>query len=407
MNENSNKKEKVIRYLNKTYKELTDEQSLVEKQIMVHETKVKELYKAISIAEQEIDPNYNLFSPKKTGKIKMNDTLTQEVHLLENDLEELKYKNIRLIEKIDTTKDIIGCIIGESDNDLFEENSSFLDSLIYGNDNQNDNDILTESNSCDETSKEDKEDKEDTEKNNGEFEILSDVIEKQEEIFLDDVLRKKILNIQEIEKNRIAKDLYDSTVKNLTNLVNKSDLCLKLVDVDSIRTKLELQTIINTLKLSIDELNKIIYGLYPMSLDDFGLTVTIKKYIEQLNAADGPNFRYEIEGTEPKNMDSVVSLTLFRIIQEACNNAIKHASANNVEILVDFMDDCVNVIIDDDGKGFNHTYSFSDENLISEFGISIMRERTYLLSGKFKMDYSNENDKTGTKIIVVIPINNN
>lgn len=397
-----NKKEKVLKYLNRNYNEIIQEQGMIQKQVDSHEYKVKEMYKAIEISEQEIDPNYNLFSPRKSGKIKMNDKLTSEVHILENELEELKYKNKRLIEKIGTTKDIIECIIGESDEDLFETNSSFLNSLIDSeneiNDNKNEN----------YTSQDNIEEKDiDVAANNeNDFEMVTDELEDAKEYFFDDEIRKKFLNIQESEKNRIARDLHDTTVQNLTSLVHKSELCMKLVDMDPIRTKLELQTMMNVLKDSISELRNIIYGLKPMSLEDFGLIVTIKKYISQLNMSDGPKFKFECDGFENKNLDSIINLTLFRIIQEACNNAIKHSKAQNVDIYIDFMDDCINLIVEDDGIGFIHNNKEKREDVFSGFGLSIMKERAYLLSGNFMIDYANTDNKTGTKIVVMIPVDN-
>ena len=398
MNDNSeSKREKVIKYLEKTLSELTDEQSQLSLKMTIKEAKIKETYNAISIAEKEIDPNYNLFSPKKTGKIKMNDTLTKEVHALENEYEDIKYKNKRLLDKIETTKDIISCIVKDEE-EVFIDNSEFLDSLIAKQNGEDDND-----NNLPDI-KNDIIDNNSNDNSDDEFEMVDSEIEKSDEYIFDDELRKKFLNIQESEKNRIARELHDTTVQNLTSLVHKTELCMKLVDMDTVRAKLEMQTMINTLKDSINELRQIIYGLKPMSLDDFGLSVTVRKFIEQLNLEIKPKFFLEIEGFEPKDIDPVVSLTLFRIIQEACNNVIKHAQAESVDILIDYMDDLINVIVIDDGKGFDHDEDVKKKNPLSGFGLSIMKERTYLLSGTLKIDYNDENDKTGTKIIVSIPI---
>lgn len=398
MNDNSeSKREKVIKYLEKTLSELTDEQSQLSLKMTIKEAKIKETYNAISIAEKEIDPNYNLFSPKKTGKIKMNDTLTKEVHALENEYEDIKYKNKRLLDKIETTKDIISCIVKDEE-EVFIDNSEFLDSLIAKQNGEDDND-----NNLPDI-KNDIIDNNSNDNSDDEFEMVDSEIEKSDEYIFDDELRKKFLNIQESEKNRIARELHDTTVQNLTSLVHKTELCMKLVDMDTVRAKLEMQTMINTLKDSINELRQIIYGLKPMTLDDFGLSVTVRKFIEQLNLEIKPKFFLEIEGFEPKDIDPVVSLTLFRIIQEACNNVIKHAQAERVDILIDYMDDLINVIVIDDGKGFDHEEDVKKKNPLSGFGLSIMKERTYLLSGTLKIDYNDENDKTGTKIIVSIPI---
>ena len=81
----------------------------------------------------------------------------------------------------------------------------------------------------------------------------------------EDVNGLKLLETQEIERKRIARELHDSTVQNLTNLVHKTELCTKLVDLDPIRAKLELQTMINTIKTTINDMRNIIYDLRPMS----------------------------------------------------------------------------------------------------------------------------------------------
>jgi hypothetical protein len=129
-NKMDSKREKVVKYLNKTYSELNDEKRHLDNLISVQDAKVKEMYNAISIAEKEIDPHYNLFSPKSTNKTLMNDTLTKEVHLLENELEEMKFKSKKLEEKIDNTRDIISCIVGLNEEEIFKENTNYLDALI-------------------------------------------------------------------------------------------------------------------------------------------------------------------------------------------------------------------------------------------------------------------------------------
>ena len=91
-----------------------------------------------------------------------------------------------------------------------------------------------------------------------------------------------ILDLQERDRQRIARDLHDSTVQNLTSLIHKIQLCLRLVDMDPVRTKLELGSMTNTLKAVINELREIIYNLKPMSLEDLGLLLTVERYANQL-----------------------------------------------------------------------------------------------------------------------------
>jgi Signal transduction histidine kinase len=213
----------------------------------------------------------------------------------------------------------------------------------------------------------------------------------------------KILETQENERSRIARDLHDSTVQNLTNIMHKTELCSRLIDIDSIRAKLELQTMIGTIKSTINDMRNIIYNLRPMSFDDLGFITTIDRFIKEYNKSKDVNILFHFEEQEIEILP-VVRLTLFRIIQEAVSNAVKHGKAKN--IVIDFFcrNNLINLDISDDGCGFDQSKCVLNNNdILSGFGLSIMRERVLLLSGNINI-VSNEN---GTKISVKVPLKNN
>lgn len=220
----------------------------------------------------------------------------------------------------------------------------------------------------------------------------------------DDVNGLKLLETQEIERKRIARELHDSTVQNLTNLVHKTELCTKLVDLDPIRAKLELQTMINTIKTTINDMRNIIYDLRPMSLEDLGLVITVKRYIKQF--IDSTKIKVVLNVENERQIDSdIIDLTLFRIIQEACNNAMKHAQASVIYIDLKYSEHNIELIIEDNGCGFEKDICREDQyissNSLSGFGLPMMKERVSLLSGKLEI-ISSINE--GTKIIVCVPI---
>lgn len=161
-----------------------------------------------------------------------------------------------------------------------------------------------------------------------------------------------MLEIQERDRQRIARDLHDSTVQNLTGLIHRIELCLKLVDIDPVRSKLELSTMSNTIKLVINEIREIIYNLKPMSLDDLGLITTVDRYVNQIMMNHDINIHI-YHNDERQDILPVINLSLFRIIQEACNNAIKHADAKIIEIKIMYEKNKITLSISDDGKGFD------------------------------------------------------
>jgi two-component system, NarL family, sensor histidine kinase DegS len=211
-----------------------------------------------------------------------------------------------------------------------------------------------------------------------------------------------VLETQENERKRIARDLHDSTVQNLTNMMHKTELCTRLIDIDPIRAKLELQTMVNTIKSTINDMRNIIFGLRPMSLDDLGLIATIERYIRDLEKNHEVKVIFNVKNEE-KSILPVINLTLFRIVQEASSNAIKHGKATKIQINLVYEEEAISMTIEDNGIGFCKDINMDElVNTFSGNGLSMMKERVFFLSGDFNIE-SKENE--GTKIYVKVPLN--
>jgi two-component system sensor histidine kinase DegS len=209
----------------------------------------------------------------------------------------------------------------------------------------------------------------------------------------------KILETQELERQRIARDLHDSTIQNLTNLMHKTELCLKLFDIDTIRARLEMAAMIESVRFIINSMRDIIYNLRPMSIQDLGLVPTIESFVKNFKQRN--HFQVLLTCQEEKyNLLPVINLSLYRIVQEACNNIEKYAQATVCKITLNYEKNYVKLVIEDNGKGIEEKKKVSGDNENCGFGLSIMRERVSLLSG----DLSIESKKgKGTKIKVTIP----
>lgn len=216
----------------------------------------------------------------------------------------------------------------------------------------------------------------------------------------DDIFKLKMLEIQEKERQRIARDLHDSSVQNMVSMVHKIELCSKLVDIDPIRCRLELVNMSKVIKEVIEEMRQMIYNLRPMSFDDIGFDVTLERELTRIQNL-GINTNYTIEGEKYK-VNPVVSLTLLRVIQEACNNAVKHANATMISVHIQYEEDKICAIVHDNGKGFKvdkcKLESIREDN--SGFGLSTMHERVCLLSGKLVI---HSELGVGTEIIIEVP----
>ncbi|MDL2302019.1 histidine kinase, partial [Lachnospiraceae bacterium OttesenSCG-928-D06] len=120
-----------------------------------------------------------------------------------------------------------------------------------------------------------------------------------------------VLNIQEEERQRIARDLHDTSLQNLAHLVHKIELCGMYIDQDPIKAKLELAVINKNLKSTIEEIRNTIFDLRPMIFDDFGLKETIEILLDKMKDQYG----YEIESRieEPEYVDNIILVSIYRV----------------------------------------------------------------------------------------------
>ena len=206
----------------------------------------------------------------------------------------------------------------------------------------------------------------------------------------------KFLENQEMERQRIARELHDSTVQNLTMLIHKAELCFKLIEKDPVQAQLEIRIMSEALRSTINEMRDIIYDLRPMALDDLGLKEALERYVAQAMLQHEIMLRLSVSGNSCE-LPPIVSTTLFRIITEACNNAIKHGKPGKIDISLNYGGDYLECSVEDDGIGFEVKENAGMKN----FGLSIMKERTHLLKGDFLI--RSEIGK-GTKIRVKIPV---
>ncbi len=203
-----------------------------------------------------------------------------------------------------------------------------------------------------------------------------------------------VLDIREKERERIARDLHDISLQDLAHLGHKLELASLYIDKDPVQAKLELAVIQQDLKNVIDEVRNVVYNLHPTSLDDLGLKDTLLSVLEKSNQENKFFVETDIDDILPE--DKNVLVYIFRMAQECCNNAIKHSGGSRLLVSVKDQGDKYVLRVEDNGCGF------SPENLDktdNHFGLSIMKERVYLLGGTMRID-SSEN---GTKICIEIP----
>ena len=335
-------------YLLRRLEMLSDEKIILDKKINKINIEIEQIDAMVKQIAQDVDTAFEIFSPRQ----KKNDFAKQEIDKLLAHKEELKETVANL-----------------------SENASVLEEDI-----QAVREALGQP-----------------------VELVDNYIEEQyvEDIYYEDTTYgMKILEQQENERSRIARDLHDSVVQVLTNLVHKCEICSKIIDVDSIRAKLELEIMSRNLREAISEMRSIIYDLRPMSFDDLGLGVTLESFINDVKSRTNMEITFNVEG-EASVLPSIMQLTIFRIVQEATNNSVKHSKGKKLDILFKYDPDRIYLNIKDDGIGIENQNDDNKQSMYTGFGLDMMKERVALLNGKIDV-LAGENG--GTNIQVIIPI---
>jgi two-component system, NarL family, sensor histidine kinase UhpB len=145
---------------------------------------------------------------------------------------------------------------------------------------------------------------------------------------------------------------------------------------------------------TLQDVRRLAVDLRPKALDDFGLVAALERLTDNFREQTGLSVDF-VTGLDDEPLPSETATALYRIVQEALTNVIKHSRAGSVSILVTRKNEQVAVVIEDDGVGFD------PERSPDGFGIQGMRERIELLGGSLRVESGPE---TGTTLAVEVPL---
>lgn len=210
----------------------------------------------------------------------------------------------------------------------------------------------------------------------------------------------KIIQTQEEERRRIAREIHDGPAQSMANIVLRAEVCEKILEIDRDGLKQELAELKEAVKKSLQDVRRIIFDLRPMGLDDLGITPAVNRYLETFRERY-PALEVESEFTgQQQRFESVVEVALYRIIQEALQNVVKHARATHVKVLLGNDGKRFSVRIIDDGHGFD-VHKFMEAPKKDNYGLIGMKERMEILGGQLHI---NSQKGKGTEILAVLPI---
>jgi two-component system sensor histidine kinase DegS len=195
---------------------------------------------------------------------------------------------------------------------------------------------------------------------------------------------RQVFQIIEEERMRIARDMHDGPAQSMANLVLQAEILERLIQRDPLLVVKELADFKDGVRAVLEDTRRLIFDLRPMTLDDLGLVPTLRKFVREFGEKAGVSAQLRVMGEEAR-LPGAYEPTIFRIVQEALNNARKHAKAHNVEVLVNFQADRVTTVIRDDGAGMDIAAVEARLEGSKHLGLISMRERADLERGSLEI----------------------
>jgi signal transduction histidine kinase len=203
----------------------------------------------------------------------------------------------------------------------------------------------------------------------------------------------RVVDAQELERKRLARELHDETGQALTSVL------LGLKEVEDSHDETELRAATGRLRKllveTLQDVRRLAVELRPKALDDFGLVAALERLAETFSEKTGIPVEVEAMLGDTR-LPQEVETALYRIVQEALTNVVKHARASRVSVFLRRKDDSVAAVIEDDGIGFS-----AEDTRNGGWGIVGMRERIGLLDGRLDVESSPDR---GTSVVAEVPI---
>jgi signal transduction histidine kinase len=212
------------------------------------------------------------------------------------------------------------------------------------------------------------------------------------------VLREQFAQVtaaQEEERQRIARELHDGLGPALASLNIRLLTVRKLLDREDHAVSSEIQELAEQVQASIRDIRRLIHDLRPVALDELGLVPALREHLARCEREHSIVIEFEAD-TEGR-LPAAVETALFRIVQEAVNNVLRHAQAQRVCVKLSQDAGYVKLCITDDGQGFDTHFPRSGRHV----GLWSMRERVEQLGGRFEVHSA---PGQGTSVITSVPL---
>jgi signal transduction histidine kinase len=206
---------------------------------------------------------------------------------------------------------------------------------------------------------------------------------------------RSLMTAADAERSRWARELHDETLQGLGAV--RLLLAAARRRGDAERTSLTLDEAIGHIEQEIQNLHAIISDLRPAALDELGLRPALEALFERRGDQGALEITSQLVLPNPAvgrdRLDPTIESTVYRVVQEALTNVVRHANAKTVKVLVTAAAGAVSIEIRDDGHGF------APDSRGAGFGLEGMRERVHLAGGTVRIDSGDE----GTRVLAELP----
>jgi signal transduction histidine kinase len=209
-------------------------------------------------------------------------------------------------------------------------------------------------------------------------------------------LSRRLVEVQEAERHYVARELHDEAGQALTSLLFKlGQLEQQMPDPRQADQLAELKQMTNGV---LESLHRLAMDLRPASLDHLGLVPALYQYVKAIGDRYGVIAQFKAVGLEGERLSADVETAVYRIVQEALTNIVRHAHATRADVLLEHRGDRVIVVVEDNGLGFDADVArFAQQGRLGLVG---MQERAEMLGGSFVIEST---AGAGTTVVVEVP----
>ena len=206
----------------------------------------------------------------------------------------------------------------------------------------------------------------------------------------------RVMQAQEEERERLAREIHDGPAQALANAVFELEFCERLLEKDPAKLRQELVRLKADIRQGLADVRHFIFGLRPAVLSELGLAATLRRYAEDFEARCG--IAVTLETAEPLRLSGPQEVAIFRVVQEALQNTRKHSNASAVAVRLCAAAEKLVITIEDNGEGFD--LGQAGERRIGHFGLRGMQERARLIGAELEVT---SQPGRGTRVALIVP----